>query len=529
MKYQLKVNNRLNIIELVQRNKDISFDQMIKLLKEIDNNNLGFLVNLDEFSKAGNSQEMDKILTTFASLLCSGHSVYVIVSGLYNREISKAITFSGLERVNIVLKPLEMKHCNQILKTFYDYDISDNIIENNATLQYLLWLGGGIPGYYSFLFTVFAKQCLNGRSEYKKVDFPVIKQYINNLSIEMVLQILNVWLEYFVTTTDRFSVASHTSLNALISLCISEVSIYNNLQLILDSDVFYTIEQAMQDQLFYLNHQHQVFIPPLLLNEMVSKQTGFLSCPLLKSMNCVLSCREFEIVPLQPILRRFHAYAILGHQSILLSKLLCLDIPNDIELRLRDKYTYQTTQNNILLRKDFISHSMGINKPTAASADSFIVVYEYNQENNNDIVLYIQTKQSVLSLQSSLFNNNPSHSIVFNKVKEERSKTPMSGKDLLLYVSDCESNMTEEESELLSQDNIIVIPLSSYDKFLGSYLSQIKKHALCQSRVDCPNIKKRKEPDPYPEFIMNLRSETSMERIKNIESKKKRINKKKMK
>jgi hypothetical protein len=476
---------------LVQYEKVLNMESILQLIYDVEGI-IPILVNLDEASKCS-VELLKNIVVILGRLLTSGKKIFFSISGLYNETVFSAISKSSVERSDLFLPPLTLQHMQSILSQF-----GTGIQSANPHLQYLLWLTGGVPRSVEYLIASVAEGfnlLQDNKLSYSTVT--KINKVCTNLTPEHTITIINkLKNKICVKTLPSMSSEIYSGLTALV---IAEVEANESIKLekVING---YCLRNALQDQLVYYNSvEKRVTIPPVTLHRFHNEQTSDITnsfkirIPLLWNIDGVFTHRDNEVIYLCVVQKRMQAFSLIGRETVPLSKLLGISIAKrkDFQIKVESTGSVRASSTTITAKclEDILQLNFGegiANTRTAECADGFL---KLRDAEDNQVLVFIQEKQSVVSREKQVRGGNPPKTVYAEDVLQELEKAlkqnQLSAKVVYVYSSDNEVARNETKTSIIKTINkqypdvlTQVITPSNQQEAFGSYLHQLKLHAL---------------------------------------------------
>jgi hypothetical protein len=224
----------------------------------------GIILNIDEADKLG-SHDLMRLVICLGKWLLAGHRILFCVSGLHNKHMFDAFLKCGMSAEKIVLPALSRLHIGAILEDLFGCNISG--VVNNPFIGHLLWLVGGIPRYLEYLIAeaTILGNCLD---EDSTINFTLLFGFLRDLDATSARELLRRLKSRCHVDVDGIRPVSAQILSNVGSLRIARLRVKLDTELQPRGNSVYTIQDAMFDQILYLDKNGCVQIPPILLHRL---------------------------------------------------------------------------------------------------------------------------------------------------------------------------------------------------------------------------------------------------------------------
>jgi hypothetical protein len=470
----------------------------------------GILVNIDEADKLG-SRDLMTVLNAFGQWMLAGHRILFSVSGVHNKSMMDAFPKAGMREQLIVLPPLSPIHTTEILKDLFGRDVS-SIVRNPFT-GHLLWLVGGIPRYLQFLITeaTFLGNC---RDNGGIINFTNLFRYFSDLGEQSARELLFRLKRCCLVDAEEIRRVSRHALSNVVSLCIAQLAVDMDTSLNPGAGTPYTIEDAMFDQIMYLDKDRYVQIPPIWLHRLQAESApcvdvGAPISMILGQLDMTLNSRDSLTLFIAVLLHRIRARQLLQIAQCRLSELLniVLEPQHDVQLSLSTMgdLRYSVAPQNIQPKniadcmQKLPSGTAVINKPTANCADAFVRV--------GCALIYVQEKLSVvagaqvaekddtsavpLRLTNQSICEEASKILTPNQQQFGVAEAPASGKDMHIVLFITEGKERVDDTVPIPR-NCYVVTNGDHAQLLGKLVSELRLHSVSPNYTDTSVGVKRK-------------------------------------
>lgn len=337
------------------------------------------IVNLDE-AQSMLANDLASIIRAFGEVLFSGRSVYYSVTGLYSAGTVDGVRYSFNRENPIYLPVLTVeqlciicKHIGLLPQVIQDKQV-------NPHFRHLLWMTGGVPRYLDYLVYSIADECGEVHEKQYSGDAvcTTLREYVSQLTHLQFQCILSKWLSLCHVNLKNQE-ASTGVLDKIVSLTVAELPVLTHSSSNIGEN--YTFQQARQDQLFQLDGEGRMFVPPVRLLAMYQRSTSINSVRLIVLSNNMageMSSRDNESLYIAVVLRRIRAWQALGFKEVRLSALLriAIDAASDhlIDVSSPGTYNYhratsESTAESFTSKK---SNEGSVSPPTSSFADAYL-------------------------------------------------------------------------------------------------------------------------------------------------------------
>jgi hypothetical protein len=442
-------------------------------------------INVDEADKW---KDLGIVLTTFGYALWQKHNVYFTVTGLYNKSISDGLVESCMRRVDILIAPLSMNHCERILASIGLDGTLDSVL-----FKHWVGLAGGIPRYLVYLLQTLANEANISHQElFDEVNIAKLKKFISELSNQAGISILQNW---FAKCGNNKTSVSKGAMLAIIDLCVSGVSSNQMLNVVLDEANGETVASACQKGMICLVEDDKgkayVHIPPVLLRSYAYDR----SSPniLLGRMTSVLTAREYETILVYVLQSKLNALRLIGTKEVLVSALLgkslkhgqkdpLLLVPDvSIEVKTAKK---QITSSTFRAQKNSATFNIG----TAVFADALLTLVTTAGLLWTFFLQLKQSTQSRTKLLEERDSNRTLNALVEDEIVKVHENLLVQG--TFVYVTDFRQLDAQTRSDVVIVDATDHIDV--YGKMIGTFLKYCTDESFVGVSTDAPKLKKTK-------------------------------------
>jgi len=426
------------------------------------------------------------LIDALGKCISNGIPIVFFASGIKEEKSVKALVQSSMSFKTIILPTLKIEHVWKIIENL----IPGLTMEScNQFVRHLFSLAGGIPRFVALVLGSLAK--VAGSKNLFVVD--EVMNVMENMDCSKCNEVKAILKS--MTVLPAFPVSKEYYRN-LVALHLAEERVTDDTCIGFGTGRPFSILQAQEQGLMYLDKSGRVGIPPLLLSyyyaNSAEPQKKLLR--LLIDLDGIQSSRENEALVASMIYYRALAKRVVGEMKVDLKHLLG-NLSSSIE-QIDVSALDSPIVSDIIISRLSIPKLPGfyINTKTASFADA-VVVLKRHGEGEKRIVIFIQEKSCNTAKSKSLVLGRkvrPSNDII--ALEYQKVNPAMENENLFMYVTDCDDQdeVQAHSDGIQLAKNCLVVCRSDLRALLGSTMSELRRFSLGYDRIDQSEISSRK-------------------------------------